>query len=137
MLIRCFRTPRCCSTVRSFCSLVFHCVPVETSGRFETIISNVLRIHRNYAERASCRWWKLLCNTCGKGWLNVACQLCNDNLVANWPFVPSLADTKAVCAFHTASAMSRLRCMCASDPVKMNPPLCFGFPGQPCLTERQ
>lgn len=26
---------------------------VETSGKIETIISNVLRIHRNYAERAS------------------------------------------------------------------------------------
>lgn len=62
--------------------LIFHRIPVESSGKIEPIISNVLCIHRNYAELAvdgSC--YATLVEMASS---DIMCQLlCNDNFVTN------------------------------------------------------
>lgn len=57
--------------------------------------------------------------------------------VANLEAVKGLSQTM-MRTLRMLRLSSQRYCVRASVPVKMmNSPLCFGFPGQPCLTERQ
>lgn len=87
IFFRYFRALLCSSNVLSFSTLIFHRIHVETSAKFETILSNVLRIHRNYAERASSELaadgscYATLVEMANS---DIMCQLlCNESVVTN------------------------------------------------------
>lgn len=133
-----------------FSILTFHRIGVETSVKYETIISNVSRIHRNYAERASSELaadgscYATLVETANS---DTMCQLlCNDGSSLTTCLFLLTGRQDHLCSPHrrwglsgcSGTGVDWIVCLCV--PMRlvkmMNPPLCFVFP-RATMSERK